>query len=68
MPTYLKYKNMFFFFRFQVVFGSGIFFQLSRIRNIFSAEPDPVKKMSDPHVWYKAFKGMVAHARSCGCL
>ena len=38
IPTYLKY--IFFF-----ISISG------RIRNIFPAEPDPWKKMSDPHPW-----------------
>ena len=40
MPTYLKYKYTFFF-----ISISG------RIRNIFPTEPDPDpwKKMSDPH-------------------
>ena len=40
MPTYLKYKYIFFF-----ISISG------RIRNFFPAEPDPDpwKKMSDPH-------------------
>ena len=42
MPTYLKYKYIFFF-----ISISGRI----RIRNIFPAEPDPDpwKKMSDPH-------------------
>ena len=44
MPTYLKYKYIFFFMSI-----SGW------IRNIFPAEPDsdPWKKMSDPHPWKK---------------
>ena len=41
MPTYLKYNYIFFF-----ISISG------RIRNIFPADPDPWKKMSDPHPWY----------------
>ena len=44
MPAYLKCKYIFFF-----ISISG------RIRNIFPAEPDPDpdpwKKMSDPHPW-----------------
>ena len=42
MPTYLKYKYIFFF-----ISISGRI----RIRNIFRAEPDPWKKMLDPHPW-----------------
>ena len=43
MPTYLKYKYIFFF-----ISISG------RIRNIFPAEPDPDpwKKMSDPRPYF----------------
>ena len=49
MPTYLKYKYIFFF----ILISGRI-----RIRNIFPAEPDPDprKKMSDPHPWlYEQF-------------
>ena len=43
MPTYLKYKYIYFF---NSISG--------RIRNIFPAEPDPDpwKKMSDSHPWF----------------
>ena len=46
MPTYLKYEYIFFFI--------SISFRI-RIRNIFPAvlDPDPWKKMSDPHPWLK---------------
>ena len=54
MPTYLKYIYIFFF----IPISGRI---RSRIRNIFPAEPDPNpdpwKKMSDPHscFWVKKF-------------
>ena len=46
IPTYLKYKNIFF-----LISISGRI----RIRNFFSAEPDPDpwKKIPDPHPWEK---------------
>ena len=62
MPTYIKYKYIFFF-----ISISGRI----RIRNIFPAEPDPDtdpwKKMSDPHplkiiefsVFYLPTKGYI---------
>ena len=49
IPTYLKYQNIFFFISISGRIRSQIWF---RIRNFFSAEPDPGpwKKMSDPSV------------------
>ena len=49
MPTYLKYKYIFFF-----ISISGRIRSRIRIRNIFPAEPDPDpwKKMLDPHPWF----------------
>ena len=45
MPTYLKYKYIFFFISISGRIRSRIF---------FPAAPDPWKKMSDPHPWKNA--------------
>ena len=55
IPTYLKYKNIFFFISISGRIRSRI---RIRIRNFFSAEPDPDpwKKIPDPHPWKNQFK------------
>ena len=50
MPTYLKYK--YYFFSFQIKVGSGA----ESGFDFFAAEPDPRKKISDPHTWIWPFK------------
>ena len=49
MPTYLKYEYIFSSLRFKV--GSGV----ESGSGFFPAEPDPdpLKKMSDPHPWQR---------------
>ena len=48
IPTYLKYKYIFFF-----ISISGRIRSRIRIRIFFSSEPDPWKKIPDPHPCFK---------------
>ena len=57
IPTYLKYKNIFFFISISGRIRSR---NRIRIRNFFSAEPDPDpwKKIPDPHPWFFQCSGV----------